>query len=260
MIFSPIPGPMSRIRVPLLLTALFTLTACTTDLPSASADDAPATVSLTVTGPAVLTSLGDTVLLRTQVGSRAGTPTGRDGLRWTVEPAGIIEAVGPDAFRAVRNGRVTIVASIDPARTGVRPAGYWAERTTDTVTIEVRQRAVSLTLAPVDTLFTTVGAMRTIAVSVRDARGHLLEDAPPPAWLTADPRIVTVDASGAVRSAGEGSAQVTVQVGGLTGSLPFTVRPRLPHTSCMVYARRGASRESCVTLGFVLRERAGGVR
>jgi hypothetical protein len=248
---------MFRPYLPLTAAALLGLTACAPDLPMASTSDTPASVALDLATPAQLTSLGDTVRVHARITSRTGTSLERASMRWSVEPAGIVTPVGIDTWEAVRNGRVTIIGSLDPASTGVRPSGYWAERTADTVVVDVRQRAVSLTLTPVDTLFNTVGATRTVRVSVRDARGHELMDAPPPTWLTANPNVITVDGTGVVQSAGAGDAQVTVQAGGLTGRVSFTVQPRLPHTSCMVYARRRESRQSCVTLGFVLREQTG---
>jgi hypothetical protein len=67
--------------------------------------------------------------------------------------------------------------------------------------------------------------------------------------------VVTVDGAGVVRSAGEGAARVTVRADGLLGAATFTVRPRVPHTSCMVFTARRQSRQSCVTLDFVVRER-----
>jgi hypothetical protein len=243
----------------LLLAASLALAACAPDALLHTDAAEPARVVLTASGPATLASLGDTARMSPRVVDRAGNALDASRLRWSLSAPGVVQPEGAGIYRAVGNGRVTIVAEIDPGETGVRPAGYWAGRLADSVTIEVRQRAVRLTLAPVDTAFGTLGASRQMRVLVADARGNPLLDAPPPLdWHSADPSVATVDASGLVRSFGEGATQITVQAGTLIGATTFTVHPRLPHTSCMVFAQRRQTRQSCVTLDLVLREREGG--
>ncbi len=255
--------PTHRMLRPQLgaLLAAATLAACSSGDPIV--DDGPraAGVHLVSDRAALLTSLGDSAVLRPRVYDVHGATMGDVRLRWSVSRPGVLQQEGEGIFRAVGNGRVTIVAEVDPTATGVRPAGYWAGVSADTVEVEVRQRAVRLTLAPVDTAFATLGASRPLRVLVTDARGNPMVDGPPPlAWRSADARVVTVDDAGVVRSAGEGVAPVSVQAEDLIGALTFTVHPRLPHTSCMVYAQRGQAKQACVTLDLVLRERAEGGR
>jgi hypothetical protein len=239
----------------LLLAASLGLTACAPDALLHSDGEEPARVVLTASGPASLASLGDTARIAPRVLDRAGNALDPSRLRWSVSAPGIVQSEGAGIYRAIGNGRVTVVAEIDPGETGVRPAGYWAGRVADSVTIDVRQRAARLALVPVDTAFTTVGASRQLHVLVTDARGNALLDAPPPlTWHSADPAIVTVDAMGVVHSLTEGAARVTVQAESLIGATTFTVHPRLPHTSCMVFAQRRQTKQSCVTLDLVIRE------
>ncbi|HEX6630462.1 MAG TPA: hypothetical protein VF048_05200 [Gemmatimonadaceae bacterium] len=250
----PLPR-MYRSLAGLLLAASCVLTACSPDDVLAPQGAEPATVTLTASR-ATLASLGDSVVLTPGVRDRDGRAVDGARLRWSASPAGIVEPDGEGVYRAVGNGRVTIVAALDPGETGVRPAGYWVGPIADTVVVEVRQRAVALALLPVDTTFRTLGAQRQLRVQVTDARGHPLRDEPPPlTWQSTDSTVVAVDSAGVARSFTQGTARITVHAEGLDGAAVFTVDPRLPHTSCMVYAQRGESREACVTLEFVLRER-----
>ena len=233
------------------------LAACVAEGTTPVADVRAARVTLT-TAAAPLTSLGDTARVSARVVDAAGVPLAAAPLRWRVAPAGVVHADADGVYRAVGNGRATVVAELDPGQTGVRPTGYWAGRLVDSVVVEVRQRPARLTLAPVDTAFRALGASRQLRVDVTDRRGHALLDGPPPlTWWSADPRTATVDGAGVVRGVGEGSARVVVQADSLRGWATFTVSPRMPHTSCMVFAQRRQSRQACVTLDFVVREPGG---
>lgn len=246
----------TRPRLGLLLAASVTLTACSTDDLLGPEGARPAQVILTTRGPASLASLGDTALLTPRVLDVDGRPLDGVRLRWSVSRTGVVERDADGVYRAIGNGQVTIVAEVDVAETGVRPDGYWAGRIADSVTIEVRQRAARLALAPVDTMFFALGTSRPLRAQVTDARGHpMLEDPPPLVWTSAEPGVVAVDSAGVVRSLGEGAARVSVSAGELVGAATFFVSPRVPHTSCMVFTQRRQTRQTCVTLDFVLRER-----
>jgi hypothetical protein len=250
---------MHRPPLGLLLAASATLAACAPDATLRPEAAEPADVALSVDAAAPLASLGDTALVRLRVVDRDGRAMEGLPLRWSLSPAGVLRQEAPGVYRAVGNGRATVVAELDPGATGVQPGGYWAGRIADSVVVEVRQRAARLTLAPVDTAFATLGALRPMRVQVTDARGHALLDGPPPlTWASTDAGVLSVDGAGVVRSIGEGTARITVQAAGLAGAATFTVSPRLPHTSCMVFAQRRQTRQACVTLDLVVREREGG--
>lgn len=242
-----------------LLAASLLLGGCAADDVLVPDDRHAAGVSLTASVSVALASIGDTALVQPRVYDQHGATIAGARLRWSVRPAGVVQQDAEGVYRAVGNGRVTVVAEVDPGETGVRPAGYWAGRVADSTVIEVRQRAAHLAVAPVDTAFGTLGAARQLRVQVTDARGNAMIDGPPPlAWQSADARVVTVDGAGVVRSLGEGTARIVVRADQLTGAATFTVQPRLPHTSCMVFAQRRQTRQSCVTLDFVLHEREAG--
>jgi hypothetical protein len=239
--------------VPLAATLL--LTACAPGDPLRQEGAQPASIHLTTDATASLASLGDTALVRPRVLDQQGNLLDGVQLRWTVRPAGIVQLDGEGVYRAVGNGRVRVVAELDPGVSGVRPAGYWAGAIADSVSIEVRQRPARLALAPVDTAFGTLGASRQLRAQVTDARGNAMLDGPPAlTWRSVDPRVLSVDSAGIVRSLGEGTARVLVQADQLSGAATFTVTPRLPHTSCMVFAQRRQTRQSCVTLDLTVRE------
>lgn len=241
------------------LCAVALLTACSADDAMAPAGAVAAKVVLTVNSATSLGSLGDSAILTPRVLDASGRVIAAAKLVWSVSKTGIVQADGEGVYRAIANGRVTIVAAVDPGETGVRPKGYWADPIADSVTVDVRQRPVRLAVAPVDTAFVTIGATRALQVQATDARGNPMPSAIMSlAWVSADPRVVTVDSAGLVRSRGEGAARVTVRADSLVGTATFAVNPRLPHTSCMVYAQRKRAKQSCVTLDLVLYERGEG--
>jgi hypothetical protein len=236
--------------------AAATLAGCSPDNVVGPERARPAALTLATAGAGALASFGDTALVIPRVVDRVGRPVADAPLRWAVRTAGVVEQDAPGVFRAVGNGRVTVVAEVDPGRTGVRPAGYYAGPVADSVVLEVRQRPARLALVPADTLFTTLGATRQLRVQLADARGNVLRDAVAGlAWRSADTAVVTVDAAGVVRSHAEGAARITVEADGLLGAVGFAVRPRLPHTSCMRFVQRRQGRQACVTLAFTVRER-----
>lgn len=241
------------------LCAAALLTACSADDAVAPAGAVATRVVLTASSTTSLGSLGDSALLTPRVLDAGGRVVPNVKLLWSVSTAGIVQADGEGVYRAIANGRVTIIAAVDPGQTGVHPKGYWAEPIADSVTVDVRQRPVRLAVAPVDTAFKSIGATRALQVQATDARGNPMPSAIMSlTWQSADPRVVTVDSAGLVRSRGEGTARVTVRADSLVGAATFAVNPRLPHTSCMVYAQRKRAKQSCVTLDLVLHEREEG--
>jgi len=248
----------SRLRaVPLAL--LVALAACNSDGLASPDRQTPLGVAFAPGHATLLTSLGDSLVLSPTVRDASGSSVPGAALNWSVFPAGIVERDGEGLYRAIANGRVMIVAAVDLAATGVRPDGYWAGRLADTAVVDVQQRPALLTLAAVDTAFTTVGASRLLRARVTDARGNALLNGPPAfVWQSTDSTIVSVDGGGIVHSRGDGSARISVHAGDLTEAIAFSVHAQLPHTSCMVFLQRRQTQQTCVTLELTLRERGGG--
>ncbi len=222
-------------------------------------DAAAGTIDLTLVSAAQLESFGDTAILQTRVRDLAGGTMSAVPMKWSASPAGIVQTLANGRFMAIGNGRVTVVAEVDPASSGVRPGGYVASPLADSVVLEVRQRAADIALIGADTLFRTIGAARVMRVQAVDRRGHpVMAIVAPISWRSEQTGIVTIDSLGVARSRSEGVARVIASSGSVSKSLNITVSPRLPHVSCMVYAQRRQSKTSCVSLDFVIREREAG--
>ena len=127
-----------------------------------------------------------------------------DELVATVDSTGVVTAVG--------NGTVTV-----EARTG-QAAG------TADVTVEQRPVDVEVT-PPVDTLLALGDTMRLTAQAF-DANGHPIRGLAF-AWSSGDDSVVTVDSTGLVAAAANGSTMVTAKTGDVAGSAVVTVTQRV---------------------------------
>lgn len=248
-------SPIRMTSRALLLISPLLLAACAGGDVTGADRHAPASVALTVSGASTLTSLGDTARVALRVLDAGGQVVNGAAVRWHATPAGILSVLADGTLRATANGRATIVAEVPRAGTGVRPDGYYINALADSVVVTVSQQPARL-LTAVDTAFTSLGAVRPIQTTIADARGNpLLANVPPVVFASSNPAIVSVDAAGKARSVAEGSARVVVQAGTLSGTATFTVQPRRPHTSCMVYAQRTKSAQTCITVQLVMREK-----
>ena len=238
------------------LLGLSLLAACSASDVSGVDTRTPTSLALNATTSTSLGSLGDTSRLTVHVLDTDGKIINGAPVRWRVFPEGVIEDLGDGAFRAIRNGRATIVSTVDPSATGVRPSGYFVGALSDSIAVTVQQVPARLLLTKVDTAFISLGATRPFAATISDARGNaLLGPVPSIVFSTSDARIVSVNAAGQLKSMAEGVARVTAQAGALAGIATFTVQPRRSHTSCMVFAMRGKSQQSCITSQVVVHER-----
>lgn len=230
------------------------LTACSAADATATDRHAPTSLTVSTSSNKTLASLGDTARIAARVLDNDGQVISASAVRWHVSGTGVLADVGDGNFRAIGNGKATIVAEVARAETGVRPDGYFIDALVDSISITVAQQAVRLATTA-DTAFTTLGAMHPIQALFADARGNpLLANAPSLIFASSNPTIVTVDATGRVRSIAEGSARVVVQAGTMSGAAVFTVSPRRPHTSCMVYAQRTRNAQNCITVQLTMRE------
>ncbi len=241
---------------PAIALMALALAACGNETPTAPFRGGVATaLALSVANGGALASLGDTAVITARVADANGTALTDAPLRWTVSAPGVVEVVGPGRLRALRNGRVTVVATIDPTLTGVAPDGYYADRLGDSVTIEVRQVPARI-VGALDALFLTVGARRPLQLQVLDARGTPIAPEVMPRVLlaTGNANVVTVDSAGQVRSVGDGTTTVTVSAGPATWQQQVRVQARRPHVSCMAYTARRRALGTCVNNQFVIHE------
>lgn len=238
------------------LMLLAVLAACASD-PVRPNDSIPTRVVLDVAARD-LGSLGDTSLIRPVVYDQHGVPMAGVQVDWSLSTDGVVVPVGHGAFRAVGNGDVTVRAAVLIGATGVRPGGYWTEPIAASANLRVQQRPARLTIAPVDTMFTTVSSSRRLLVGVSDARGNTMQMLPEPIrYQSTNSDVVIVDETGVVRSRKLGVARVSASLAGLSTNVTFAVDPRLAHTACMVYAKRRRASQQCVTNGFTVHAPAG---
>lgn len=228
--------------------------ACAADKVSGPDASHAGQVTLSAAGPTTLASLGDTIVITSSVRSVAGQPVDATGLALRLSATGILENLGNGRFRAVGNGQVTVRTSVDTARSGVVPTGYYVEGVADSLVVTVRQIAVSLVIQPADSMFRAVGELRPLQFRLADARGNaLVGGAPPVAFAAADSTVLRVDGSGVLKSIKDGTTQVIARSGALIASRTFTVNATRQHTSCMTYTRRRQSQTSCASVDFVVR-------
>lgn len=245
-------GSSNRMR---LWALALVVSACNSDV-TQPGTGTPARLQLRAMDAAALASLGDSAEIHSFVYDEHGQLMRGVPLRWSVSSNGVVETLGNGVIRAVGNGEVVVRAVVDVAQTGVRPSGYWASALADSVVVSVRQRAVRLTLDPVDTAFTTINALRRMRARLLDARGVEINAAPADfRWESGAIGVLAVDSLGVVRSQREGAGRVSVFSGTLGTGVTFTVNPRLAHTACMVYSRRKQAKQSCVTNDLVVQAR-----
>lgn len=245
-----------RARAIAVLAGALLVSACQGDSILAPREGGANSVWLSATTQ-LLTSLGDTLRLKSLVRDATGAPAPDVPMRWQLSAPGILEPLGNGLFRAVGNGRVTIRATVDPSATGVRPSGYFANVSSDSMIVNVQQAPAYMVALSVDTLYTMIGVRRAVGLQVTDARGHEIErDVLSVAYEMMDPRVATVDGAGVVRSVEEGRTELVATArtaaGATTWRAPVNVRPRATHTSCMNFTQRRQARKSCVTSDFVV--------
>ena len=118
----------------------------------------------------------------------------------TVDSAGLVTAVG--------TGTATITAAAGGA--------------SGTAVVTVVQVAQSVTVAPAEATLAAVGDTLRLTARAFDTNGNELTDAHF-SWTSSDASVATVDGSGLVTAAGNGSATITASAGTASGTAEITV-------------------------------------
>ncbi len=242
----------------LILGATAFLAACQADSVVAPTGGTPDRISVSSTVGTPMSSFGDSATVAVRVFDAGGATVTGVPLIYKVSAPGVVESLGNGIFRAVGDGQVTVTAEVDPSATGARPAGYYANRLTGTVTLQVRQVPARIIPVSADTGFTALGLIKPVVLRVTDARGNPMGTSFSRTWSTDNPQVATVDVNGNVRSIGSGTTRLTYSVGTLTWSATVIVNASRQHVSCMRYTQRRNARETCVTNTFTLRGPRGG--
>ena len=160
---------------------------------------------------ATLGSVGDTVIPPASVRNERGAELPRSAATWASDDAGVAR---------VSAGGVVIASG--PGETVVRATSPYYPDRRDSLTIVVTNAPASVVIERDADLVTAVGASRTYAVEVRNARGGLLGVTPE--WRTLDAAVARVSTTGLVTTAGVGTARIVAAAGLAADTLLLTVR------------------------------------
>ena len=166
----------------------------------------PTTIAVTP-DTVVLTALGHTAQLAAEVRDQLGRTMDGVGVAWSsadttvavVDPAGLVTAVG--------SGAATVAATAGEA--------------SGSALLTVVQSVDSLTVSPSADTIAPGDTLRLVAEAY-DESGHVVAGAVF-TWSSNDAPVATVDPSGLVRGAGEGTVTITATVGDVSGTSEITV-------------------------------------
>ncbi len=176
-------------------------------LPGPSAGDADSATTITVLGVPTRIEEGDSFQLSADV--RSGTQGSLPGasVTWTSTDSAVA-VVDNGSVRALRAGTALIQAS--------------AGGVTHSVSIVVGHAAPAEVVVEPGELQVESGGRVSLAAEVHDKHGRVLER--PVRWLTSDASVASVSKDGQVVATGAGSAVITAESGGVTGTADIVVR------------------------------------
>ena len=169
---------------------------------------APVPTTIAVTPDSVvLIALGQTTQLTAEVRDQAGRAMEGIPVAWSSADTTIAVVDSSGLVGAVGNGAVTVTATAGEAAGEAR--------------VTVMQSAGLVTVSPsVDTV--SPGDTLRLVAEAYDETGHVVEGAVF-TWSSSDAPVATVDPSGLVRGAGEGTATITATAGDVSGTSEITV-------------------------------------
>ncbi len=206
--FEPVDWSMKGLRNLLLFLAALVL-ACGESGPTESATPVPSSVSITP-GSVTLAALGETVHLTATVLDQGGQAMQGVTLVWASSDGSVATVDAAGVVTAVWNGSTTVTAAVQGGGASGRAR------------VTVAQQAREIRVSPDQEMFRALADTLRLSARVFDANGHLVESADFN-WFSSDESVVTVDPTGLVTSAGNGSASVTVSSGPASGNADFVV-------------------------------------
>ena len=207
---------MSHGRIPVLPFAVLAVLAWAagcgdgaTEPPPQPPPDPPRPTTVTVS-PATsrLTALGATVQLTATVLDQNGQAIAGAAVTWASSAAAVATVDGAGLVTAAGNGAATITASAGSA--------------SGTAAVTVMQAASSVVVSPAEATLTVLGDTLRLAAEAFDANGVAVADVQF-SWESSDSAVATVDTSGLVTAAANGTATITASAGAASGTSAVTV-------------------------------------
>ena len=171
----------------------------------------PTSVATSVTvspGSATLTAIEETARFTAEVRDQNGQMMVGVAVAWASSDASVAAVDASGQVTAAANGSATITASAGTA--------------SGTAAVTVMQTADSVAVEPAAATLSVLGDTVRLAATAFDANGNELADAQL-SWESSDVSVATVDASGLVTAAGNGTATITASAGNASATAEITV-------------------------------------
>ena len=155
-------------------------------------------------------ALGDTLRLTAEAFDANGHAVAGAEFAWGTNGDSVATVDASGLVTAAANGTATITATAGEA--------------SGSATVTVAQVVSSVTVVPAEANFAALGDTLRLTAEAFDANGHAVAGAEF-AWGTNGDSVATVDASGLVTAAANGTATITATAGEASGSATVTVAP-----------------------------------
>ena len=153
-------------------------------------------------------ALGDTARLSAQVHDQYDDLMADAAVTWASSDASVASVDSEGLVRSVGNGEAVVTATAGSAA--------------DSATVTVAQVVSSVGVSPAALEFSALGDTLRLAAEPADANGHPVEGATV-TWASGDTAVAVVDASGLVRSVGNGEAVVSATADSVSGTAEVMV-------------------------------------
>ena len=157
---------------------------------------------------AQLSVIGETVKLSAEVRDQAGRVMAGAAVTWTSSDPAVVSVSASGLATAAGNGTVTVTAASGSASGSAR--------------VVVAVPAASVVVAPDTVAMSALGDTVRLVAEVRDAAGRPLGGAGV-AWVSGDTLVATVDSTGLVAAAGNGTATITATSGEVSAAASVVV-------------------------------------
>jgi len=157
--------------------------------------------------------VGEEATLQAASFDESGRSLGAVSAEWSSRDPSVAQVSPEGVVRGVSVGEAVVVASSAEVRG------------TASVLVEAA-KVTSVRIEP-ERLRVFPGETAALAATPLSARGQPIEGLEPPTWTSDDPEIVSVSTAGILSARSRGAASVSARIGGVNGSVPFVVTPRV---------------------------------